>query len=257
MDRVQPRFEMWQSRPLEPIYAFAYVDAMFVKVKDNGQAYNKAVYTVIGIDMEGRKDVLGIWVGQNEGAHFWMMVFDELRARGVEHLRFVCIDGLKELEQGVLTIYPQARVQRCMVHLQRNSLRYIPTKHYKAFCRDARAVYAAVSVQAAAEALSVLQEKWTEYPLAVRVWSDNFEHVERLFEIPVAIRKMVYTTNMVEGFHSALRKVTRGKAAFPNDGSVLKALFLRTMDVVKKWTMPVPNWAVVLGQLEIMFPSFL
>ena len=257
IDRVQPRFAMWQSRPLEPVYAFVYVDAMVTKVKDDGRAVNKATYTVIGIDTEGRKDVLGLWLGQNEGAHFWMMIFDELKARGVDQTLFVCIDGLKELEQAVLSVFPQARVQRCMVHLQRNSLRYIPTKHYKQFCIDARAIYAALTPQASKDALEALKENWREYPSAVRVWVDNYGHVERLFDLPAAIRKMVYTTNLVEGFHSALRKVTRGKAAFPNDDSVLKALFLRVLDVINKWTMPVPNWSIVLGQLDIMFPLLL
>jgi len=257
VERVTPRFHAWQSRELEAVYVFVYVDAMVVKVKEDGKSTNKAVYTVLGIDLEGHKDVLGLWISQNEGAHFWMMIFDELRARGVRQMLFVCIDGLKELEQGILSIFPQARVQRCMVHLQRNSLRYIPTKHYKEFCRDARAIYAAVSLQAAREALEALKTKWADYPSAVRVWVDNFEHVERLYELPAPIRSMVYTTNMVEGFHSALRKVTRGKGAFPNDEAVFKAIFLRVMDIVKKWTMPVPNWALVLGQLDVLFPMLL
>jgi transposase-like protein len=257
VERVQPRFEMWQSRPLESVYAFAYVDAMYVKAKENGRSVNKAAYTVIGIGLDGRKDVLGLWLGQSEGTHFWMMIFDELKTRGVEQLLFVCIDGLKELETGILSVFPQSKVQRCMVHLQRNSLKYVPTKHYKEFCRDARAIYAAVSLSAAREALSMLKTNWVEYPLAVRVWEDNFEHIERLYELPGEIRRMVYTTNMVEGFHSALRKVTRGKASFPNDEAVLKALFLRTMDIIKKWTMPVPNWALVLGQLHILFPKLI
>ena len=257
VDRVMPRFTAWQTRELEPIYAFVYVDAMVVKVKSDGKSRNKAVYSVLGIDLEGHKDVLGMWISENEGAHFWMMIFDELRARGVERMLFVCIDGLKELEQGVLSIFPGTRVQRCMVHLQHNSLRYIPTKHYKDFCRDAKAIYAAVSLQAASNALQALKENWAEYPSAVRVWVDNFEHVERLFDLPAAIRRMVYTTNMVEGFHSGLRKVTRGKSAFPNDDSVFKALFLRILDITKKWTMPVPNWALVLGQLDLLFPDLL
>jgi transposase-like protein len=257
VERVLPRFEAWQTRGLERVYAFVYVDAMVVKVKKDKESANKAVYTVLGIDLEGHKDVLGLWISENEGAHSWMMIFDEIRARGVERMLFVCIDGLRELEQGVLSLFPQARVQRCMVHLQRNSLRYIPSKHYKEFCRDARAIYAAVSLTAATEALAALKEKWSEYPSAVRVWADNFEHVERLFELPEPIRRMVYTTNLVEGFHSALRKVTRGKAAFPNDESVFKAIFLRAMDVVKKWTVPVPNWSLVLGQIDILFPDLI
>lgn len=257
VERVQPRFTAWQTRELEPVYAFVYVDAMVVKVKNDGRARNKAVYSVLGIDLEGHKDVLGLWINENEGAHFWMMILDELKARGVQQMLFVCIDGLSELEQGILTIFPQAHVQRCMVHLMRNSLKYIPTKFYKDFCRDARAIYAAVSLPAAKEALEELRRNWAEYPSAVRVWVDNFEHVERLFDLPSHIRRMVYTTNMVEGFHSALRKVTRGKAAFPNDDAVFRAVFLRPMDVASKWTMPVPNWSLVLGQLAPLFDMLL
>lgn len=257
VEHVLPRFAAWQSRPLEAIYAFVYVDAMVVKVKQDGKAINKAVYSVIGIDLDGHKDVLGLWLSENEGAHFWMTIFDELRARGVQRILFVCMDGLKDLENGVLSIFPDTRVQRCMVHLQRNSLRYIPTKHYKAFCQDARALYAAVSLDAARQALEVLADKWKDYPCAVRVWQGGFVFVERLFDLPAEIRRMVYTTNLIEGFHSALRKVTNGKAAFPNDDSVFKAIFLRTMDVVKKWSMPVPNWSLVRGQLAIIFPDLL
>jgi transposase-like protein len=255
VERVHPRFVAWQTRQLEAIYTFVYVDAMVVKVKSDGKSRNKAVYTVLGIDTEGRKDVLGLWISENEGAHFWMMIFDELRARGVEQMLFVCIDGIAELAAGIQSIYPQAHVQRCMVHLMRNSLKYVPTKHYKAFCAQAKAIYAAVSLPAAKEALDALRRDWSEYPAAVRVWSDNFERVEQLFELPGHIRRMVYTTNMVEGLHSGLRKVTRGKAAFPNDDSVFRALYLRMLDVVAKWTMPVPNWSLVRGQLAALFPA--
>ena len=255
VEQVYPRFESWQSRPLEAVYTFAYVDAMVVKVKENGRAINKAAYTIIGINTAGRKDVLGIWLSQNEGAHYWMSIFDEIKSRGVEQLLIVCIDGLKELEAGIRSVFPGSHIQRCMVHLQRNSLRYIPTKRYKEFSTDAKAIYAAVSLQAAEQALEALKEKWTEYPWAVRVWVDNYGQIERLFELPSAVRKMAYTTNMVEGFHSALRKVTRGKAAFPGDEAVFKALYLRIVDVTKKWTLPIPNWAVILGQLNILFPN--
>ena len=257
VERVIPRFTAWQSRDLESIYAFVYVDAMMVKVKSDSRSVNKAVYSVLGIDLHGHKDVLGLWISENEGAHFWMMIFDELRSRGVGQILFACIDGLKELGAGILSIYPQAHVQRCMVHLQRNGLRYVPSKHCKAFCNDAKAIYSAVSVASAKQASETLKANWTDYPSAVRVWADNFEHIERLFELPAPIRQMVYTTNAIESFNSAMRKVTRGKAAFPNDEAVFKALFLRTMDVVKKWTLPIPNWALVLGQIDILYPDLL
>lgn len=253
VERIQPRFIAWQSRTLESCYAFLYIDALMVSAKSNGKAVKKAVYTAVGIDMTGHKDILGLWISENEGSHFWMMIFDELKVRGVERLLFVCIDGLKGLEEGIHAIYPKAHVQRCMVHLVRNSVKYIPTKHYKAFCRDARAIYAEASFAESSEALTALTEHWgVDYPSAVRVWSENFEQIERLFTLPSAIRKMIYTTNMIEGVNSSLRKVTRGKAAFPNDASVLNALFLRVLDITKKWTMPVANWPLVLGQIDVM-----
>lgn len=252
VDRIQPRLSEWQSRPLEAVYPFVYVDAMMVKVKQDGKARNKAVYTVIGVDLDGHKDILGLWIAEKEGAHFWMLVFDEMKARGVQAIQFVCIDGLPGLEEGISNIFPMARIQRCMVHLVRNSLKYIPSKHYKAFCKDAKAIYGAASLSEARDALEWLHSWAVDYPAAVRVWVDNFEHVERLFDLPNQIRRIVYTTNMVESVHSALRKVTRGKSAFPNDMAVLKALFLRTMDLTKKWSMPIPNWALVLGQLDIL-----
>ncbi len=224
-----------------------------VKVKQDGKARNKAVYTVIGVDMDGRKDILGFWMAETEGTHFWMQVFDELKARGVEEVCFVCIDGLSGLEEGIALIFPKAKVQRCMVHLVRNSLKYVPSKHYKDFCRDVKAIYGAPSLAAAGEGLARLLDNWgAAYPHATRVWEQNFRHVESLFELPSEIRRLVYTTNMVEGVNSGLRKVTRGKAAFPNDESVMKALFLRAMDITKKWTMPIPNWSLVRGQLLAM-----
>lgn len=185
-----------------------------------------------------------------------MSIFDEIRARGVERILYVCVDGLSGMEEAIRTIYPQSHVQRCMVHLVRNSLRFIPTKHYKAFCRDVKAIYGAVSLTAAQEALGALEAAWQEaYPSAVRVWMEHFDQVEQLFELPSEIRRIIYTTNAVEGLHSALRKVTNGKGAFPNDTAVMKALFLRVVDVSKKWTMPISNWALVLGQLSVLFPD--
>jgi transposase-like protein len=255
IERVYPRFAAWQSRELEPVYTFVFVDAMTVKTKTDGKSRNKAVYSVIGIDTEGHKDVLGLWISENEGAHFWMMIFDELKARGVEQMLFVCIDGLSELANGIMSVFPQAQVQRCMVHLVRNSIKYIPAKRYKAFCADAKAIYAAVSLSAAREALEALQKNWAEYPAAVRVWTGNFEQVEQLFELPSPIRRIVYTTNIIEGLNSSLRKVTRGKAAVPSDEAVFRALYLRLTDVTARWTVPISNWSIVRGQLAAMFPA--
>ena len=189
VDRVQTRLAEWQSRTLCECYPFVYVDALFVPVKSDGKAMNKAVYSIIGINTDGVKDCLGFWINDKEGAHFWLSIFDELKARGVKKLGFVSTDGLGGLEEGIKSVYPGAIVQRCMVHLVRNSIKYIPSKHYKAFCSDLRAVYGAVSLASAQTALETLIRKWGTYPSAIKVWKDHFRHVGQLYDYPLEIRK--------------------------------------------------------------------
>jgi transposase-like protein len=256
VDRVQPRLAEWQSRTLKECYPFLYVDALMVPVKSDGKSITKAVYSIIGIDQDGIKDCLGFWISDKEGAHFWLSIFDELKARGVKKLGFVSIDGLSGLENGIRSIYPEVIVQRCMVHLVRNSVKYIPSKHYKAFCADLKSMYGAASQTSAKAALETFVEKWSSYPSAVKVWVDHFDHVEQLFNYPAEIRKIIYTTNTIESFNSALRKVTNRKAAFPNDSAVFKILYLRTMDIVRKWGKPISGWAIVRGQLDIVLPGW-
>jgi transposase-like protein len=256
IERVQPRLSEWQSRTLCESYPFLFVDALMVPVKSDGKSINKAVYSIIGINKDGIKDCLGFWVSDKEGAHFWLSIFDELRERGVKKLGFVSIDGLSGLAEGIRTIFPEAVIQRCMVHLVRNSIKYIPSKHYKAFCADLRAMYGASSQTSAQAALQVFIEKWSSYPSAVKVWVSNFEQVNQLFHYPAEIRKIIYTTNTIEAFNSALRKVTNRKAAFPNDIAVFKILYLRTMDIAKKWVKPISGWAIVRGQLDIVLPDW-
>jgi transposase-like protein len=210
VDRVQPRLAEWQARPLKGCYPFLYVDALVVPVKSDGKSVNKAVYSMIGIDPDGVKDCLGFWISDKEGAHFWLSIFDELRTRGVKKLGFVSIDGLSGLEDGIRSIFPEAIVQRCMVHLVRNSIKYIPSKHYKTFCADLKAMYGASSQSSAKAALEAFVDKWSAYPSAVRVWVDNFDHVEQLFDYPAEIRKIIYTTNTIEAFNSALRNLKVG-----------------------------------------------
>ena len=254
VDRVQPRVIEWQNRKLEKVYPFVYMDALMVNMKSDNISGKYAVYSIIGVNCEGRKDCFGFWIGENEGTHQWLSIFDELKARGVEKLGFVCIDGLAGLEEAITNTFPNAIVCRCMVHLVRNSTKYIPTKHRKEFCADLKAIYGAVSISEAENALAVLNEKWKkQYPSAVRVWNDNFIYVQRIFEYPSEIRKMIYTTNAIESFNSSLRKVTDRKAAFPNEMAVMKILYLRTQDVVKKWTMPYPNWGVIRGMLDLLW----
>jgi transposase-like protein len=256
VDRITPRLKEWQERPLSGCYPFLYVDAMMVPVKSEGKARNKAVYSIIGLDENGIKDCLGFWISESEGAHFWLSIFDELKTRGIKKLGFVSIDGLSGLEEGIKRIFPEALVQRCMVHLVRNSIKYIPTKHYKTFCADLKAMYGAVSLMSARAALEEFTAKWSAYPSAIKVWVDNFGHVEQLFDCPAEIRKAIYTTNTIEAFHSALRKVTNRKAAFPNDIAVFKILYLRTIDITKKWTKPIRDWSLIRGQLDVILPGW-
>jgi len=256
VDRVYPHVVEWQSRPLKACYPFLYVDALVVPVKSEGKAVNKAVYSAIGIDADGMKDCLGFWISEKEGTHFWLSIFDELKQRGVKKFGFVSIDGLSGLEEGIKTVYPEAVVQRCMVHLVRNSVKYIPSKHYRVFCADLKSMYGAVNVDSAREALETLRQKWSAYPSAVKVWEENFRHVEQLFDWPPEIRKIIYTTNMIEAFNSALRKVTNRKAAFPNNSAVFKILYLRTMDITNKWIVPIQNWSIVRGKLDLISPGW-
>jgi transposase-like protein len=256
VDRVQPRLAEWQSRVLSECYPFLFVDALMVSVKSDGKSTKKAVYSIIGINQDGMKDCLGFWLSETEGAHYWLSIFDELRTRGVKKLGFVSIDGISGLEDGIQSIFPEAIVQRCMVHMVRNSIKYIPSKHYKAFCADLKSMYGAASQSSAKMALEAFTAKWSAYPSAVKVWVNHFAYVEQLFNYPAEIRKMIYTTNTIEAFNSALRKVTSRKAAFPNDSAVLKALYLRTADIARKWLKPLSGWAVVRGKLDIVLPGW-
>ena len=254
VDRVQPRVIEWQNRRLDKVYPFVYMDALMVNMKSDKKSGKYAVYSIIGVNCDGKKDCFGFWIGENEGTYRWLSIFDELKSRGVERLGFVCIDGLKGLEESITNTFPTAIVCRCMVHLVCNSTKYVPTKCRKEFCADLKAIYGAVSAGEAENALAVLNEKWSkQYPSAVKVWNENFIYVQRLFEYPAEIRKMIYTTNTIESFNSALRKVTDRKAAFPNEMSVLKILYLRTLDIVSKWIMPYPNWSVIRGKLDILW----
>lgn len=254
VDRIQPHVIEWQNRRLDKMYPFVYMDALMVNMKSDKKAGKYAVYSMIGVNADGKKDCFGFWMNEKEGSHHWLGIFDELKARGVERLGFVCIDGLSGLEEAITNTFPTAIVCRCMVHLVRNSTKYIPSKHRKEFCADLKAMYGAVSVGEAEQALAVLNEKWgKQYPSAVKVWNDNFVYVQRLFDYPSEIRKMIYTTNTIESFNSALRKVTNRKAAFPNEMAAMKILYLRTIDVAKKWTMPYPNWGLIRGKLDLLW----
>ncbi|WP_068558145.1 IS256 family transposase, partial [Thermotalea metallivorans] len=212
-DKILPFIRDWQNRPLEPIYPFVYFDALFVSVKEGHRTAKKAVYTAIGIDLSGRKDVLGIWISETESAHFWLTVLDELKGRGVQDICIACIDGLNGLAEAIEAIYPKARIQRCIVHLIGNATKYVSAKDRKAFCSDIKAIYGAATRREAEDAFEVLREHWIEkYPLAVRIWENNLDKVLCLYDFPREIRHIIYTTNAIESYHSSLRKVINTKA---------------------------------------------
>ena len=250
-DAVLPELEEWQARPLAKCYAFLFVDCMYVTLRENYEAKEYAVYTILGYDLKGNKEILGLWLNQTESKNRWMQVFDELKARGVEDVFFISMDGVSGLEEGAKAIFPSVIVQRCIVHLVRNALRYIPSKDYKEVCRDMKKFYGASSLNAAHAAFDSFQNRWSHYSGAVDVWKRNFAHVEQLFDYGSAIRKIMYTTNAVESVHSSFRKVTK-KGAFSNENALLKLLYLRTKELHAKWSGGrIQNWAMVLNQLMI------
>ncbi|HAQ1775349.1 TPA: IS256 family transposase [Enterococcus faecium] len=250
-DAVLPELEEWQARPLAKCYAFLFVDCMYVTLRENYEAKEYAVYTILGYDLKGNKEILGLWLNQTESKNRWMQVFDELKAHGVEDVFFISMDGVSGLEEGAKAIFPSVIVQRCIVHLVRNALRYIPSKDYKEVCRDMKKFYGASSLNAAHAAFDSFQNRWSHYSGAVDVWKRNFAHVEQLFDYGSAIRKIMYTTNAVESVHSSFRKVTK-KGAFSNENALLKLLYLRTKELHAKWSGGrIQNWAMVLNQLMI------
>ena len=250
-DAVLPELEEWQARPLAKCYAFLFVDCMYVTLRENYEDKEYAVYTILGYDLKGNKEILGLWLNQTESKNRWMQVFDELKARGVEDVFFISMDGVSGLEEGAKAIFPSVIVQRCIVHLVRNALRYIPSKDYKEVCRDMKKFYGASSLNAAHAAFDSFQNRWSHYSGAVDVWKRNFAHVEQLFDYGSAIRKIMYTTNAVESDYFSFRKVTK-KGAFSNENALLKLLYLRTKELHAKWSGGrIQNWAMVLNQLMI------
>lgn len=250
-DRVLDELDEWQNRPLKKFYSFLFVDCMYVTIRKDYETKNYAVYTILGYDADGEKDILGLWLSESESKHQWMQIFDELKSRGVEDILFLCMDGVSGLEEGAKSIFPQTLVQRCIVHLIRNSIKYVPNKDYRAFTAQLKKVYGAASLKAAQAEFEKFKQAWSQYPGAVDVWIRNFNHVEQLFDYGSAVRKIMYTTNAVESVHSSFRKVTK-KGAFPNENALLKLLYLRITELYKKWNGGfVQNWAMVRNQLSM------
>lgn len=250
-DAIIPQLEEWRVRPLQKCYAFVFVDCMYVTLRTGYEVKECAVYTILGYDLQGHKEILGLWISESESKNYWMQIFDEIKARGVEDIFFISMDGVSGLEDGAKAIFPNVVVQRCIVHLIRNSIKYIPSKDYKKFTEDLKKVYGAPSLKAANTAFETFSRTWEQYTGAVDVWKRNFKYVEQLFDYGSAIRKLMYTTNAIEAINSSFRKVTK-KGAFPNETALFKLLYLRVTELEKKWAGGhVNHWAMVLNQLMV------
>lgn len=253
-DKVMDRASEWQNRPLADIYAVIFFDAIYYKVRENGKIVSKASYTCLGIDLEGRKDVLGIWIGESEGAKYWLSVITELKNRGVKDILIACLDGLKGLPEAINSVFPNTEIQLCIVHMIRNSLKFVSYKNSKEFTQDLKTVYNASSEKMGQEQLEILIQKWNDkYPLAIKPWVNHWDHIATFFKFSSEIRRLIYTTNHVEALHRQFRKVTKNRTVFSTDDALIKMLFLATEDISKKWTMPCKDWNTIISQLDLAF----
>ena len=250
-DAIIPELEEWRNRPLKKCYAFVFVDCLYVTVRNDYEVKEYAVYVILGYDLSGRKEILGLWTSESESKNYWMQIFDEIKSRGVEDIFFISMDGVSGLEAGAKAIFPKVVVQRCIVHLIRNSIKYVPTKDYKKFTQSLKKVYGAPNLKAANASFETFCKEWNQYPGAIEVWKRNYVHVEQLFDYGSAVRKIMYTTNAIEAVNSSFRKVTK-KGSFPNETALFKLLYLRITELEKKWsTGYIPNWSMVLNQLMV------
>jgi putative transposase len=253
-DKIINTVKEWQGRPLETIYPIVWLDAIHYKIRENGKVMGKAVYTILGVNIEGRKEVLGLYISENEGANFWLQVLTDLSNRGVADILIACVDGLKGFPEAIETIFPDTEVQLCIVHQIRNSLKYVGSKNQKEFMVDLKRVYKASNKDLAEAELDTLEDKWKgKYPIVIKSWRNNWERLSQYFKYPEDIRRIIYTTNIIEAVHRQFRKLTKTKGAFPNQNSLLKLLYMGIQNASKKWTMPVQNWSLTISQLAIFF----
>ncbi len=253
-DKVIATATEWQNRMLDKIYPIVYLDAMYFKVRSNGKIVNKAVYICLGYTMEGYKDILGLWVDEAEGAKFWLGICNDLKNRGVKEILIACMDGLKGLPQAIQTVFPSANIQTCIVHQIRNSIKYIASKDKKSFMKDLKEVYKAATEELALAQLDKLKETWgNSYGMVIDSWYNNWNNLSTFFDFSPRIRKMIYTTNALEGFNRQVRKYTKSRTIFPTDESLNKCVYLATMEIMEKWTQPVPNWGATIAELKLFF----
>ena len=255
-DQLIPQLKAWQSRPLDSVYPFVWLDAIHYKVKEEGRYVNKAVYTLLALNTEGRKELIGLYCSESEGANYWLSVLTDLHNRGVQDILIACVDGLKGFPEAIHAIFPNTEVQLCVIHQIRNSIRYVASKDQKAFMRDLKPVYKAINKDSAELALDELDRLWgSKYPAVIASWRDKWQLLSAYFKYPDAVRKPIYTTNAVEAAHRQFRKLTKTKGAFPNETSLLKLLYVGMLNASEKWTMPINNWGQTMMQLSIHFPG--
>jgi transposase-like protein len=253
-EHIVPEIKEWQNRPLERVYPFIFMDAIHYKVREEGRILRRACYVVLGVNLEGNKDVLGMWIGETESSKFWLGIMNELKNRGVEDVLLFSVDGLTGLKEAIEAAFPKAEIQRCIIHQLRNSFKYVSYKDLKEFSKDFKEVYNAVSEEAALDELCSLKEKWgRQYPYAFRSWESNWDVLSPFYKYPDEVRKIIYTTNIIEGLNRQFRKVTKTKSVFPSDSSLEKMMYLASMNVMKKWTQRYRNWDQVLSQLMVMY----
>lgn len=253
-DRVIPAIREWQSRPLERLYAIVWMDAIHFKIREDGKVITKAVYSVLGVNLNGQKDVLGLYLGQNESATFWLQVLNDLNQRGIEDILIASIDNLNGFAEAIENIFPKTEVQLCIIHQIRNSMKFIPWKDYREFMRDLKEVYQAGTLELAEHYLNELEQKWgKKYPVVIKSWRNNWTRLSQYFKYPEQIRRLIYTTNTVEGYHRMVRKVTKSKGAFTSDMAMLKLVYLATLNFKKRWINNLRDWPQIINQLFVYF----
>jgi len=254
-DKVMPLVKEWQIRPLSELYSIMYLDGVHFKVREDGRIVVKCSYIILGINGEGKKEIIGIWIGENEGAKFWMQILSEIKSRGVADILICCTDGLVGFKEAIGAIFPGAQIQQCIVHQVRNTVKYIPHKDKKKFCADLKNIYSAPTEDAGFMALESVEKKWPQYALYLKSWRDKWPELTTFFGYPEQIRRIIYTTNAIENLNRQFRKVTKTTTIFPHNDALLKLLWLAQEDISKKYTMPVRNWGEIVGQLSILFPD--
>jgi len=255
-DKLLPKLTEWRSRPLDSVYTIVFLDAMFFKVRQDNRVTTKVVYNLMGIDTSGHKEILGFYAAESEGAHFWLGVLNDLKARGVTDILIACIDGLKGFPEAILASFPKTEIQLCVVHQIRNSLKFVGSNNQKEFMQDLKLVYQAETLDKASYNLDKLDEKWgSKYPIVMKSWRSNWDNLTNYFKYSQDIRRLIYTTNPIEGFHRQIRKYTKTKGSFTSENALFKLLFCAINNITRKWQMPIQNWALIISQLDIYFPN--